>query len=202
MAVPHKQLIRAGIDKASRLVAPALVYSLYEVISLEGGCARLSNGSLFPLPPGKPDSGVRCLEFCVCTIGPELEKTVGHLTTAGNVSDGLFLDAAGVAFLEALTRKAHRFLRDFAKQRLLHSSYGIRPGCSKMNISAQRQLFDLVDASLIGMKLNESCLMIPAKSLSFFTKWTTSKAAEDMGGECASCELSNCIYRGTETIDQ
>jgi hypothetical protein len=128
----------------------------------------------------------------------ELEKTVRDLTMAGNARDGLFLDAAGVAFLETLSQKAYRFLRDLANLRLLHSSCGIRPGCNKTDISAQRQLFSLVDASLIGISLNESCLMIPAKSLSFFSKWRTSRVLEDKGGQCAVCELKNCLYRRVE----
>jgi hypothetical protein len=43
-ALPGQEFIRSALDKASRLVAPAFVYSIYEIAGLERACARLSNG--------------------------------------------------------------------------------------------------------------------------------------------------------------
>ena len=113
----------------------------------------------------------------------------------GDTLDGLFLDAAGVAFLEALSTKAYETLQKQAQERLLQSGCRMGPGYGKLDLSFQKQLFELVDASSIGVRLNESCMMSPAKSLSFVTKWTTSPMSESSRNKCASCALTNCPYR-------
>ncbi len=63
------------------------------------------------------------------------------------------------------------------------------PGDEGLDISFQRQLFQLVDAASIGVQINEACVLSPAKSLSFLTRWTTSQVAGNRR-RCASCKLT------------
>ena len=112
--------------------------------------------------------------------------------SAGDTLGSLFLHAAGVAFLEALSARAHGALQEQAHERRLQTGCRCAPGYEGLDLSCQRRLFDLLDASSIGVQLNASGMMIPAKSVSFVTKWTTSRLPQGNLHKCASCSLSHC----------
>jgi hypothetical protein len=192
------QLNDVGIilDRAYLLVEPAFVYRVYEVGGhLEDGYLKLHNGRIFPVPPGERDAGIKSLAFCVCTIGGRLEEAVVASMLAGDPLGSLFLEAAGVAFLEALSTRAYETLQELARGRILQSGCRFGPGYEGLDLSYQKRLFDLVDASLIGVGLNESCVMSPAKSLSFVTAWTSSHMPLRSRNKCVSCTLTHCPYR-------
>ena len=182
----QQECVAEVLKKAAQLVDPAFVYSVHEVSKIL---------EAFPMAAGEKDAGMTHLAFCVCTIGGRLEKTARTLMSTGASLEAFFLDAAGVAFLNALSTKAYDTLRKLAKERLLHYSCRFAPGYGGLDLSAQKHLFDLVDASMICVRLNEDCVMSPSKSLSFFTKWTTSKSSDASLRNCASCTLADCPYR-------
>ena len=192
------QLKDVGIilERAYELVAPAFVYCVHEVVGfLEGEYVKLHNGLTFPVPSGECDTGTKALAFCVCTIGARLEESERRLMSAGDTLGGLFLHAAGVAFLETLSSWAHETLQEQARKRLLQTGCRCAPGYGGLDLSCQRRLFDLVDAASIGVRLNESGIMIPAKSVSFVIKLTTSRVPQGSRNKCASCVLPHCAYR-------
>lgn len=192
----QRGFVRAVLERAEQFARSAFVYAVHEVTGfLGGGTVQLSNRLAFPAPPGEQDAGMRRLAFCVCTIGPRLEEAVRALMAAGETLDGLFLDAAGVAFLEALSARAYETLQKQAQARLLHAGCRFGPGCGEVDLSLQKQLFNLVDTSSIGVRLNEACVMSPAKSLSFFMTWTTSQISQSSRNKCTACGLTDCPYR-------
>jgi hypothetical protein len=192
------QLKDVGIilESAYELVAPAFVYCVHEVVGfLEGEYVKLHNGLTFPIPADERDNGTKALVFCVCTIGARLEESERNLMSAGDTLGGLFLHAAGVAFLETLSAWAHETLQELAQKRSLQTGCRCAPGYGGLDLSCQRQLFDLVDASSISVRLNESSMMIPAKSVSFVTRLTTSRVPQRSRNKCVSCALPHCPYR-------
>jgi hypothetical protein len=194
---PSQRLTVGSIlERAYELVAPAFVYSIHEVVGLlEGESVKLHNGLTFPVPAGEWDHGAKALAFCVCTVGARLEESERNLMSAGDALGGLFLHAAGIAFLETLSSWAYETVQEQARKRLLHTGCRWAPGCGGLDLSCQRRLFHLVDASSIGVRLNESGLMIPAKSVSFVTKLTTSSVPRGSPNKCESCALPHCAYR-------
>lgn len=190
------KLVRGILAKAYQLIAPAFVYQGHSIAGRGAeGAVKLHNGMFFPVPEVEQDSGMGSLVFCVCTIGSRLEEEATALMTAGDSLASLFLDAAGVAFLEALSARAQETLQKRAQERLLHCGCRFGPGYGGLELSYQKELFALVDASLIGVRLMESGVMSPAKSLSFVTTWTTSPAPRRNPYKCSSCNLSDCLYR-------
>ncbi len=194
-APSQRENISAVLEQANRLVNPAFVYSVREVSRIgDAGGVSLDNRTYFHIP-GEADPGIKYLAFCICTIGPALEEEAQRIMSGGDLLSGLFLDAAGVAFLESLGSNAHEHLRDEAHKHGLHAGCRFGPGYGGLDLSIQNQLFGQVDASAIGVRLNESCVMTPAKSLSFFTKWTTSETPESGRYKCSLCNLQDCPYR-------
>lgn len=191
------RLAQKALKKARLLAKPVFVYRVHEVRSiLQGGYAELGNGITFPLASDEEECGtVKALAFCICTIGSALEKAIGALLSAGDTLEGLFLDAAGVAFLDALSTRAYETLQSHARHHLLQAGCRFGPGYEGLALSYQSRLFALVDASAIGVRLNRSCVMSPAKSLSFVTAWTTSQHPPKSRSKCAACTLPHCPYR-------
>jgi hypothetical protein len=191
-----RKTVGAILERARQLMGPTFVYRVYEVTGChEGGYVELPDGSIFPFPAGEQDPGMKALAFCVCTTGGGLEEAEKGLMSAGDGLGALFLHAAGVAFLEALSARAHEALQQQAQERHLQTGCRCAPGYGGLDLSCQRRLFDLVDASSIGVRLNASGMMIPAKSVSFVAKWTTSQVPPWSRHKCAFCALPHCPYR-------
>ncbi len=196
MAASQRKLADTILQQAAQLVAPEFVYSVHEVSgSPRSDCATLANGLTFSLPKEEQDDGIKYLAFCVATIGESVEQPVRTMMSTGAGIEGLFLDAAAVAFLDALSAKAYQALQEQARGRLLRCGCRFGPGYGELDLALQKKLFTLVDAAAIGVRLNESCIMIPAKSFSFFTKWTASKVSYGSRNKCTTCTLTHCPYR-------
>jgi hypothetical protein len=196
MDASQAKLVHTILARAYELVEPAFVYRVHEIAGfLEGGSVKLHNGVIFPVPTGEQDSGMKALAFCICTIGGRLEEATKASLSPGDLLESLFLDAAGVAFLEALSTRAYETLQQHAQEHHLQAGCRFGPGYGGVELSSQERLFELVDASLIGVGLNESCVMRPSKSLSFVTIWTSSPGPPGSRYKCASCSLAYCPYR-------
>ena len=196
MDASQAKLVHTILARAYELVEPAFVYRAHEVAGfLEGGSVKLHNGAIFPVPTGEQDFGMKALAFCICTIGGRLEEATKASLSAGDLLGSLYLDAAGVAFLEALSTKAYEVLQEQADEHLFRAGCRFGPGYGGVDISYQERLFELVDAPMIRVRLNESCVMSPAKSLSFVTIWTSSPGPQRSRYKCTSCTLTHCPYR-------
>jgi hypothetical protein len=159
---------RSVLDEALSLLAPAAVCAAFPVrdchrrtITLEGGAAL--EGSLV----ARALAGATEVALAVCTIGPALEARVSELFVAGDPVQALALDGAGVAALGGISRLVcERVCGDAAARGL---RVGMRPSAGQEGwpIEQQRVLFDLLPADEIGVRLTESCLMLPRKSVSF-----------------------------------
>ncbi len=107
------------------------------------------------------------LAFAVCTIGPAVEEEIARSSAAGDSLRALLLDAIGSVAVESVARETAEGIR--AETAALGLEAGVRfsPGYGKWAIEEQRTLFSIVDGSAIGVKLNDSCIMEPRKSVSF-----------------------------------
>jgi hypothetical protein len=196
MDTSERKRVDGALEWASRLVSPAFVYRLYAVTDfLSGGDITLENHTTLPMPPCVQDPGAQYLAVCVCTLGRKLEQMVRTVMSAGKGIEGLLLDAAGVAFLEAVSARAFETLHRQARERQLHCSGRFGPGYGDLDLSFQEWVFTLVDASSIDVRLNECCVMTPEESLSFFTPWTIAPASPAGRYKCDSCHLTQCLYR-------
>lgn len=191
------RLAAAILKRASVLAQPAFVYSVHALSTLDPEKAA----SLF-LRSDKHDAGIVFIAAAVCTIGHELEKETSSLMTQGKALDALFMDAAGVAILEALSDETLLHLRNEAAKKGLFAGCRLGPGFGNIPLSAQKSLLELVNPELIGVQLKSSGVLFPLKSLSFWIMWT-SKPPKDAGTyKCQDCTLTNCDYRIAAQLQQ
>ena len=178
------------LECASALVNPAFVYAAHSINTLDPEKVV----SLF-FPPDKLDAGIVFIVAVVCTIGRELENETSKFMTQGKAMDALFLDAAGVAILEALSEKAYLHLKKEAAKKGLFASCRFGPGFENIPLSAQKSLLESVNPRLIGVRLKSSGVLFPLKSLSFWVMWTFQPPKDTSTYKCRNCTLNNCAYR-------
>ena len=179
------------------LLEPAIVYEIYPVaeighqqLSLEGNAVL--HGSALPSVLSK----ARELAVMVCTIGSRLEEKVTDYFDRNEPLRGLLLDSIGSAAVGSLAQESCELIRREASLRGYQASSPLSPGGRNFPLSEQWQLFKLVPAEEIGVRLTSTVLMVPRKSVSMvigigtqMTTWTKAEA-------CARCNLSKtCRYR-------
>ncbi len=105
--------------------------------------------------------------ICICTIGPELEQETKKLMEKNEMTRALILDALGSEAAEEAAIQSDRILAEKAREMNLWPSKRFSPGYGKWDIKEQRFIFRLLPAADIGVRLTESCMMVPRKSVSF-----------------------------------
>lgn len=105
--------------------------------------------------------------LCICTIGPKLEEESARLIRENEILRGLVLDAFGSEAAEEVAKQAYSFIAQEARSMNLWPTKRFSPGYGKWELQAQRFIFQVLPAAKIGVRLNESCMMIPRKSISF-----------------------------------
>jgi hypothetical protein len=189
-------LVSRTLERARQLITPALVYAIHPVSEvLADGNLVLQNRVSLVLPPHERDFHTRHVAAVVCTLSKELEITGRHLAEQGEFLESLFLDATGVALIEALAQKAYELIAHKAKKEKLYIGCRFAPGYTGMPLSNQSLLFDLVDGAAIGVNLNKRWVMTPNKSLSFFLRLTTRTTLLRDIYKCEICPVSDCRFR-------
>lgn len=103
----------------------------------------------------------------ILTIGPDLEAECERLFQSGDMLEGLILDTFGTEAIVQVFRQTERRIIEEALNRGLWPSKRFSPGYRGWPLEEQGFLFQKVDAAAIGVRLNDSWMMIPRKSNSF-----------------------------------
>jgi hypothetical protein len=130
----------------------------------------------------------------VCTIGEALEAEVARQMDEDPVY-ALALDGLGSAAAETLAGMAcHGFERE-AQARGWHASLPLSPGMIGWPVpEGQAQIFALLDPGEAGVRLTETGMMIPRKSLSLVLGLGEAMAVGDSA--CSFCSLNaTCRYQ-------
>ncbi len=154
------------IEEAHSLIKPAAMYTIVEVTGFEHQRITFKGGSFEGPLVGRAMAGAEHLNIAICTIGGELENRVQKIMNENPIM-GVSLDGAGIAAV----RKVSQTVEDIISARAceLGTSLGMRaqPGQEGWPIEQQRLVFSILPADKIGVRLTESCLMSPRKSVSF-----------------------------------
>ena len=146
------ELYPAVLEEALSLVKPAALYALCRIEDVRYHVVFRKASHL---------------AFAVCTIGPALELEAARSSCAGESLRALLLDAIGSVAVESLARQTARIIADAAAAMGLEAGVRFSPGYGKWALEGQRELFAIADGAAIGVRLNDSCIMEPRKSVSF-----------------------------------
>jgi cobalamin-dependent methionine synthase I len=144
-------------------------------------------------------AGAREVAFCVTTIGPGLERWVAELVECGKMERSVVLDALGSGAAEGAADFVNKEINEAARSRNMAFTRRFSPGYCTWDITDQRLMFDLVPAERIRVRLTESLMMLPLKSVSFAVNVGLKDELDmDTGVRtCGSCDRINCKYNKT-----
>ena len=111
--------------------------------------------------------GAEKVALCVCTIGAELENKSAALIQKNEMLKGLVLDAFGSEAAEEVARQADKVIAQEARNLGLWPSKRFSPGYGIWDIREQKYIFQALPAGDIGVRLTDSFMMVPRKSVSF-----------------------------------
>lgn len=188
------QLAERAIEEGTPLLKPAMLYQRWAVegirhehIHLEGDAQLQGKLVAQHLAPARE------VLVILCTIGVDLEKKVSQVMQE-DTAYALALDGLGSAGVEALANAACRRFELEAVAAGLETSIPLSPGMLEWPVEqGQPQIFNLLQAEDIGVRLTPSSVMIPRKSLSMVIGIGESMVT---GTTCDYCSMRDvCLYQ-------
>jgi hypothetical protein len=128
-----------------------------------------------------------------CTIGQEVENFSKDQLQKGNLLEGYLIDLIGSELAESLVAYLHHFIQQKAEKTGIGVTDRFSPGYCNWDVSAQYDLFSLLKGNNCGIKLTNSSLMTPIKSVSGI--FGIGKGLQKVGYKCQRCSDKNCLLR-------
>ncbi len=173
-------MLGEAAETAGRLIAPKAIYAYAAGRDLPGSTvfAHLDR-----------------MAFCVCTIGPALEAEVTRLSGSGELLRAVVLDAIGSVAAEAAASYVDTRIAAEAVREGLKTSCRASPGYGDWDVREQACIFRLLPAERIGVRLSDTFMMSPRKSVSFAIHVAAEPERLRSECSCENCERQDCRYR-------
>jgi len=146
---------------------PRLSYHKKTIKLIAKGHVSLNEGPVFKSP--KLARTLRDSEEIICfvtTVGGEIDSEINAIMRHGRLSEAYVLDALGSAAVESVAEKFHRYIETRCREEDKAVTVRFSPGYCDWPVMEQKKLFRLFDSDSTGVQLQDSCLMMPAKSIS------------------------------------
>jgi hypothetical protein len=150
-----------------RLMKPRLLFSKQRIKRVERGRVYLHGGVM--LRSQKLSRTLIDSEELICfvtTIGGEVDLEVDRMMRQGHLSEAFIMDALGSIAVESVAEQFHRLMEGEYTKDDKAVTLRFSPGYCDWSIEEQAKLFELLHTKAAGIELNDSCLMIPRKSIS------------------------------------
>jgi hypothetical protein len=191
--------ITAAAERALRegvpLLQPVAAYDEYRIKSIKHERVSFSEGGGLS---GKNIvlhlAAARTAAVVVCSVGGIIDDFVKAVFKSDPIY-ALALDGLGSAAITALSERVCSYVADKAASRDWETTLPISPGSDGWPAGkGNQELFELVALSDTGIKLTESGMMVPLKSLSMVLG--SGPEVDNSGRVCDYCTLKNsCRYQ-------
>ena len=181
------------IEEAHELLKPAAIYSVVRVNNFEHQQVTFEGGIFEGSLVARSMAGADHLTIAVCTIGENIDNRVEGMMKNDPVA-AIALDGAGIAALRKVSQTVEDIISAEACELDLTLGMRAQPGQEGWPIEQQREVFRVLPVEKIGVRLTESCLMLPRKSVSFVIP-----RGKDLTDSIAPCDLcskkTRCEWR-------
>jgi hypothetical protein len=133
----------------------------------------------------------------VCTAGEGVSKWSKELMSEGDLMKGYVVDVVGSEIVDKAMDKIQNILESDMKKNGLGITDRYSPGYCDWQVSEQHKLFSFFPDNFCNIRLSETSLMYPIKSVSGIIG--IGKNAEKKGYTCDFCKIKDCIYRQKRT---
>ena len=186
---------RWALAEGLPLLEPVVQAETYRVDTIRHARVQfVGGGSLSGPLVSQHLAGAERVTLILCTLGSQMETVAGEVLRSDPVL-GLALDGLGSAAIEALAAQACSRFESNALAEGLNSSIPLSPGMLGWPVdTGQRQIFQLLDAAAVGVRLTSGDMMIPVKSLTQVLGFGPGLAPQ--GRTCDFCSLKDtCRYQ-------
>jgi hypothetical protein len=129
----------------------------------------------------------------ICTAGVGISEKSKELMAAGNFIEGYIFDVIGSVTVEAAIDKIQENFENDLNILGKKMANRYSPGYCGWALNEQKSFFALFPKGHCGIRLSDSCLMDPIKSVSGVMGFGTN--VKKTANECLMCELKTCVYR-------
>ncbi|HUT72507.1 MAG TPA: vitamin B12 dependent-methionine synthase activation domain-containing protein [Desulfatiglandales bacterium] len=178
-----------------QLMMPRLHYKTKMVSSINKKEVTIEGGHTFR--SSKLSKAMKDCESLICfiaTIGSGVDKEIARLTGENRLSLAYLLDSLGSVAVENVAEGFHQSMKAQSEAIAQGVTYRFSPGYCDWPITEQKGFFKLFDSEKTGVRLLDSCLMWPRKSISgvFGIYNDTEKVPYN---PCRDCLKKNCKAR-------
>jgi len=189
-------------DRMSDLIDSSLTYVVREIENVEGREIHVKglDEPLISAKIGRTVADCSHLVFFIGTIGTEIDRRVHHLNEDGKISDLYVLDAMGSVAVEDLVDQFQGRMERQLKAEGKSVTLRFSPGYCDWPIDEQEKLFRLFGNRHLPVRLTETFLMQPRKSVSglFGIRPVDDGSSIFDHNPCMECPKTNCIARRRE----
>lgn len=129
----------------------------------------------------------------LCTAGPDIGEWSKKLMSEGETFKGYVVDVVGSEVVETAMDRIQDSLEEEMKQKDLFITNRYSPGYCGWEVSEQQKLFSFFPQDFCSVKLSDTSLMYPVKSVSGVIG--IGKEVSKKNYPCRFCDDRNCIYR-------
>lgn len=190
------EMIGEVLHEAASICDIRAEYAIWPSLNLpEGKTTMLINGIDFRIGKiiGTQLRRSESAAIFVCTAGSEIGERARSLMYEKDFLMGYIFDIAGSEIVEAAADLMQEHLGKTVSAGNKSITNRFSPGYCGWHVSEQHKLFSLIPENYCNIKLNDSALMQPVKSVSGVIG--IGKEVKFRPYTCNICDDKNCIYR-------
>ena len=192
-----EKLLKEKRKICTQNIYPKAVYEEFEIEKVKDESVYFKSGNVFNGPNiSKILTGSEIAIIFIFTLGNKIDQIIKEKNKSGDTLATIVIDALTTSMLITLGEYIGDIIRkEGIKDENWGSTCTYSPGQFKWTIEEQKKIFDMVEASKIGVKLNKSFLMVPFKSLSGVNGFGPKDKIDKTRVACDICPRQNCISR-------
>lgn len=145
--------------------------------------------------------GAEQVVFLAVTLGEQAEEASAANFAEGNYALGLLIDAAATTLVEQGADALGEFLKGIFAKTGWELTSRFSPGYGDWALTEQKTVWGLTGAAAIGIRLTESCMLWPRKSITAVLGLKQKKVVAEpclaVKHACAQCSQKDCLARKT-----
>ena len=127
----------------------------------------------------------------VATLGMEAKEII--MSKKADILEYYMVDFLASQYAERMAEYMHEMIKEYANDTSLGYSNRYSPGYCGWNVKEQIKLFGFFSKNQCGIRLTDSSLMNPVKSVSGVVALGKEVKYQEYG--CKKCDEKNCLYK-------
>lgn len=190
------KLLKRCMEETLSIVSPKYIYKEFPVTHREDGVAVGETGLILFGEDIKAHL-INCESVYLLgvTAGIALDRSIRrYMVTEPDV--GLVMDSCGITAVEQIADLAEKEIEEKVHASGMELTWRFSPGYGDLPIECQKKLVQVLDLPRkIGVSLNDSCLMMPSKSVTAIIGVTDTKR-DHRENKCDYCNnRERCAFR-------